>query len=253
MKNNLLNMLSKSEERRRKPRVLPSLEAISPTKSPTKKMLPASPTERTKTQESSLSPSIEARDTTKIMKPELRLPIEEITSEKPVNSSLSPAEEIQPTEHLKHVSTPPPVPSTGQLNMESVVQKQDSLGLYAEPGEDSVTVHEAFQTLEESSSPSETGDRNLVSISVEIEDKENSQLRKMLGSSEESITRSGDSIASHKSLPTSLGHASGPVNALGSLEPEETVVSSLPDLYSQFSEENTNQRYAKTHKEYQRL
>ena len=147
---------------------------------------------------------------------------------------------IQPAQHFTPVSppsTPFLYPGTGVPNLEPVLQKLDSLGVYAEPSPP--TIH-ALQTLKDDSSSSETEVRNLIPISMELESKENmGNITQKLGSSDEFIAGSGGSTASHESLPAYIRHAKSSAGSLGGTDsPDEAVITSLPDLDSQFKEDH---------------
>lgn len=90
-------------------------------------------------------------------------------------------------------------------------------------------------TIEEGSSSSDTEIRNTLPLSLEMESKRDSLPRER-SSSDESIG------ASQQSLPTSLGHVSGPVSAQNHTSLEEVVATSLPDLNDQNQTEDPNQR-----------
>lgn len=88
-----------------------------------------------------------------------------------------------------------------------------------------------LEDQKEGSSSSMVEERNLKPLSLELDDPE--PQREPLSSSEDSMTRSGDSRTSQVSLPTSLGGMSGvPIPA----DLEEVVATSLPDLDAQYQD-----------------
>ncbi len=94
-----------------------------------------------------------------------------------------------------------------------------------------------------STSSSETEFRNAAPLSLEIENLSRDQVG---SNSYESVTGSENSLASHRSLPTTMAHLSGSVAsgplALIHLE-EQVEASSLPELDDQFNHQNERYYY----------
>lgn len=204
MKKSLQEMLSKSEERRKKPRALPNLQAV-----PRGQMRSPSP----------LSPGHPVIGTGEVVNRPSPKPLLSPTGTKATPALSSTAGERKKSEML-------PSRSAEFLKPEVAVSPVTSEILY-----------HARDEVQNSSS-GEIEPHNLMPLSLEIEYKENlgtqrSEESAGLESTDEAST--GSEIVSQTSLP--VGYVTMPFQPLETASTEEAATASLPDLDSQYETE----------------
>lgn len=232
VKKNLLEMISKSDERRRKPRALPNLQTISSSTPPDTS--PLSPRTGEMTAMGRLSPRVPFSPSpitapmAGILRPEVytnkEVPsIGSWVSSYPTTMKIA-AENLRPGVVIPaaKIESEPSLPST------VISENMETEAALMSP----VTSEIMYQAKDDSSS-GEIDTRNLMPLSLEMEKREEPGAldSRALGLTDEASTGSEhSSIPSQTSLPTTLGNVRSYIHPLEVTNLEQVVATSLPDI-----------------------
>ena len=251
MKRNLLSMISKSQDKKRKTRALPNLQALkSPTKSAESRIRAPSESLPSTSGGSLMLPDSLPLDGDESADNLLPLsPMETLKSRKSLDGQLEigslptfslGVEKTETGAVLKHespVNTPPAMESL-QLPILSTPSSGAAVSdASLPPAADDNTKLAGFasetvmqQLLpEDGSSSSDFEVRNEVPLGQEMETKRDQYPQPVF--SDDSVDGSANSIVSDRSLPTALGHVS---DATSRANLEDVATTSLPDLDGQY-------------------
>lgn len=238
MKRNLLSMVTKSQDKKKRMRALPNLQAMPPLKNPiesSESPIRAPPESLSSIPGGTLMlqdslPLVDGSEKADSILP--LSPVESWQSDKSPGGQLeiptSPlsVEKTEPNALLKHKS-----PADMPLAMESLQPPTPSIrtiSSHAVTGDDTRLAGFASETMmqqllpEDGSSSSDFEVRNEVPLGQEMETK-----RDQSPQHDDSVDGSGNSIVSDRSLPIALGHVSH-------TNLEEVAATSLPDLEGQY-------------------